>query len=82
MDWTLIERMWTQAKGRIQSKWDKLTRDDLELIAGSVSGLRLRSDTSMASRLIMYVKRSMIGFDGRCSSAHAASDNWADRGLH
>jgi uncharacterized protein YjbJ (UPF0337 family) len=34
MDWTVIERMWTQAKGRIQSKWDKLTRDDLELIAG------------------------------------------------
>jgi hypothetical protein len=25
MDWTVIERMWTQAKGRIQSKWDKLT---------------------------------------------------------
>lgn len=34
MDWTVIERMWTQAKGRIQSKWDKLTREDLELIAG------------------------------------------------
>jgi hypothetical protein len=33
MDWTVIERMWTQAKGRIQSKWDKLTREDLELIA-------------------------------------------------
>jgi hypothetical protein len=27
MDWTVIERMWTQAKGRIQSKWDKLTRE-------------------------------------------------------
>ena len=34
MDWTVIERMWTQAKGRIQSKWDKLTKEDLELIAG------------------------------------------------
>ena len=34
MDWTVIERMWTQAKGRIQSKWDKLTNEDLELIAG------------------------------------------------
>ena len=34
MDWTVIERMWTQAKGRIQTKWDKLTKDDLELIAG------------------------------------------------
>jgi len=48
MDWTVIERMWTQAKGRIQSKWDKLTNEDLELIEG-VSGLRQRSDTSMAS---------------------------------
>jgi hypothetical protein len=26
--------MWTQAKGRIQSKWDKLSTYDLELIAG------------------------------------------------
>ena len=34
MDWTMIERMWRQAKGRIQSKWDKLTNEDLELIAG------------------------------------------------
>ena len=34
MDWTVIERMWMQAKGRIQSKWDKLTNEDLELIAG------------------------------------------------
>jgi uncharacterized protein YjbJ (UPF0337 family) len=34
MDWTVIERMWTRAKGRIQSKWGKLTKDDLELIAG------------------------------------------------
>jgi uncharacterized protein YjbJ (UPF0337 family) len=34
MDWTVIERMWTQAKGRIQTQWDKLTKDDLELIAG------------------------------------------------
>jgi uncharacterized protein YjbJ (UPF0337 family) len=34
MDWAAIERMWTQARGRLQSKWDNLTKDDLELIAG------------------------------------------------
>jgi uncharacterized protein YjbJ (UPF0337 family) len=82
MDWTVIERMWTQAKGRIQSKWDKLTRDDLELIAGRRERLEAKIRTSMAFPLIMYVRRLMIGFGGRCSSAHAVSDNWVDRGLH
>ena len=42
MDWTVIERMWTQAKGRIQSKWDKLTNEDLELIAGRRERLEAR----------------------------------------
>jgi uncharacterized protein YjbJ (UPF0337 family) len=37
-----IERMWTQAKGRIQSKWDKFTNEDLELIAGRRERLEAR----------------------------------------
>jgi uncharacterized protein YjbJ (UPF0337 family) len=64
MDWTVIERMWTQAKGRIQSKWDKLTKEDLELIAG-------RRDRLEAKIRHVYgfspdhVRWLMIGFVGR-----------------
>jgi uncharacterized protein YjbJ (UPF0337 family) len=81
MDWTVIERMWTQAKGRIQSKWDKLTKEDFELIAG-------RRDRLEAKIRHVYgfspdhVRWLMIGFVGRCSLAHAVSVNWADPGLH
>ena len=34
MNWTQVQRMWEQAKIRIQRKWAKLTLDDLELIDG------------------------------------------------
>jgi uncharacterized protein YjbJ (UPF0337 family) len=34
MDWKHVERMWKQAKGKVQEKWGKLTDDDLDLIDG------------------------------------------------
>jgi uncharacterized protein YjbJ (UPF0337 family) len=34
MNWDQIAGEWRQAKGRIRSKWAKLTDDDLEAIAG------------------------------------------------
>ena len=30
MNWDHVERMWKQAKGKVQEKWDKLTDDDLQ----------------------------------------------------
>ena len=34
MNWDHVERMWKQAKGKVQEKWDKLTDDDLKLVGG------------------------------------------------
>jgi uncharacterized protein YjbJ (UPF0337 family) len=34
MNWDQIAGEWRQAKGRLRSKWAKLTDDDLEAIAG------------------------------------------------
>ena len=35
MNWNTIEGQWTQMKGKIQTKWGKLTDDDLDVIEGS-----------------------------------------------
>jgi uncharacterized protein YjbJ (UPF0337 family) len=34
MDWNTIEVMWKEAKRKVQSKWEKLTDEDLEIIGG------------------------------------------------
>jgi uncharacterized protein YjbJ (UPF0337 family) len=34
MNWTQIEANWDQFKGKLRSKWGKLTDDDLENIKG------------------------------------------------
>lgn len=34
MNWDIIEGKWSQFKGEVQSKWGKLTDDDLDVIAG------------------------------------------------
>jgi len=34
MNWDQIAGEWREAKGRLRSKWAKLTDDDLEAIAG------------------------------------------------
>ena len=34
MNWETIEGNWKELKGKIRSKWAKLTDDDLENIAG------------------------------------------------
>lgn len=35
MDWNRIERNWKQMRGKIKERWDKLTDDDLDSIAGN-----------------------------------------------
>jgi uncharacterized protein YjbJ (UPF0337 family) len=34
MDWNRIEGNWKQFKGNVQTKWGKLTDDDLDVIEG------------------------------------------------
>ena len=34
MNWDQIEGRWTELKGRLRSKWAKLTDDDMEMIGG------------------------------------------------
>jgi uncharacterized protein YjbJ (UPF0337 family) len=34
MNWEQIEGRWDEVKGKIRSKWAKLTDDDMELING------------------------------------------------
>jgi uncharacterized protein YjbJ (UPF0337 family) len=34
MNWELISGQWTEMKGKLRSKWGKLTDDDVEVIAG------------------------------------------------
>ena len=48
MDWNTIERMWKEAKKKIQAKWDKLTDEDLELIGGR----RDRLETKIHQRYV------------------------------
>ena len=39
MNWDTIEGNWKELKGKIRSKWGKLTDDDLERIAGKKDAL-------------------------------------------
>ena len=34
MNWDQLEGKWTELKGKVRSKWAKLTDDDLETIGG------------------------------------------------
>jgi uncharacterized protein YjbJ (UPF0337 family) len=34
MNWEMISGQWTEMKGKLRSKWGKLTDDDMEVIAG------------------------------------------------
>ena len=34
MNWDRIEGQWKQMKGKVKTKWGKLTDDDLDVIAG------------------------------------------------
>jgi uncharacterized protein YjbJ (UPF0337 family) len=34
MNWETISGRWTEMKGKLRSKWGKLTDDDVEVIAG------------------------------------------------
>lgn len=34
MNWDLVEGQWKELKGKVRSKWGKLTDDDLEAVAG------------------------------------------------
>lgn len=34
MTWDTIEGQWNEIKGRLRSRWGKLTNDDLAVIAG------------------------------------------------
>jgi uncharacterized protein YjbJ (UPF0337 family) len=34
MNWNQVEGNWEQFKGKVQSKWGKLTNDDLDVISG------------------------------------------------
>ena len=34
MNWDHIEGQWTEFKGKVKSRWGKLTDDDLDVIAG------------------------------------------------
>jgi uncharacterized protein YjbJ (UPF0337 family) len=42
MHWNTIEAMWRDARRRVQAKWDKLTDEDLELIAGRRDRLEIK----------------------------------------
>ena len=44
MNWNHVERMWKQAKGKVQEKWDKRTDDDLQLVDGADAMVRTRSN--------------------------------------
>ncbi len=34
MNWDRVEGQWKQMKGKVKTKWGKLTDDDLDVIAG------------------------------------------------
>ena len=35
MNWDIVEGKWTQFKGDVKKQWDKLTDDELDVIAGN-----------------------------------------------
>jgi uncharacterized protein YjbJ (UPF0337 family) len=39
MDWNQVEGKWREIKGKVRSKWGKLTDDDLETVAGKKDAL-------------------------------------------
>jgi uncharacterized protein YjbJ (UPF0337 family) len=39
MDWNQVEGKWRELKGKVRSKWGKLTDDDLENVAGKKDAL-------------------------------------------
>jgi uncharacterized protein YjbJ (UPF0337 family) len=39
MNWTQIEGKWEQLKGDVQTKWAKLTDDDIKAVAGNFDTL-------------------------------------------
>ena len=34
MNWDTIQGKWTEMKGQVKERWDKLTDDDFDVIAG------------------------------------------------
>jgi uncharacterized protein YjbJ (UPF0337 family) len=50
MNWNQVEGNWEQFKGQVQSKWGKLTNDDLDMIEGKRTELagRLQERYGMA----------------------------------
>jgi len=34
MNWDRVEGNWTEFKGKVQQKWGKLTRDDIDVVEG------------------------------------------------
>jgi uncharacterized protein YjbJ (UPF0337 family) len=34
MNWDRVEGNWNEFKGKVQQKWGKLTRDDLDVVKG------------------------------------------------
>jgi uncharacterized protein YjbJ (UPF0337 family) len=39
MNWDQVEGSWAEFKGKVRSKWGKLTDDDLENVAGKKDAL-------------------------------------------
>jgi uncharacterized protein YjbJ (UPF0337 family) len=39
MNWDQVEGQWSQVKGRLKSKWSKLTDDDLKNLSGKKEAL-------------------------------------------
>ncbi len=39
MEWNQVEGKWREFKGKVRSKWGKLTDDDLEVVAGKKDAL-------------------------------------------
>ena len=39
MDWNQVEGKWREIKGKVRSKWGKLTDDDLDVVAGKKDAL-------------------------------------------
>jgi uncharacterized protein YjbJ (UPF0337 family) len=39
MNWHTVEGQWKEVKGKIRSKWGKLTDDDVSLVAGKRDAL-------------------------------------------
>ena len=46
MNWNIIEGNWKQFRGEVQTQWGKLTRDDLDVIAGKRTELAGRIEAA------------------------------------